>query len=454
VRFGTNSAILESEAVTLAAEIEHAVHLTGLQAGTKYYYSVGTTATNLFGSSDCFFITAPMSAKPTRIWVVGDSGTGNSNARMVRDAYYNATGARYTDVWLMLGDNAYNSGTDPEYQVAVFDMYARMLRQTAVWPAIGNHETAQLHSTGLSIPYFKIFNLPVNGEAGGVASGTERYYSFDSGDIHLICLDSMTSDRSSNGVMCNWLRADLEANTKTWTIAYWHHPPYSKGSHDSDNQNGLDFELVEMRENVLPILESYGVDLVLCGHSHSYERSFLMYGHYGYSTTLVSNMIVDSGSGNAEIDKAYEKAERSVMPYAGAVYVVAGSSGKVSFGNLNHPVMYKSALQLGSLVIEVDGNTLHAEFLTNSGVVEDTFSIIKQQGVRPVRVVANALTQQQIELSWSTQNNIVYVIQRATNLLESGWHDLGPPVSGTGGAVSQVVDKTTGVAFYRVVAVE
>ena len=65
------------------------------------------------------------------VWVLGDSGTANRKARAVRDAYLNFTGSRHTDLWLMLGDNAYPDGTDEEYQAAVFEnMYEDMLRHT------------------------------------------------------------------------------------------------------------------------------------------------------------------------------------------------------------------------------------------------------------------------------------------------------------------------------------
>src|SRR5262249_8268236 len=145
--------------------------------------------------------------------------------------------------------------------------------------------------------YYDIFTLPTAAEAGGVASGSEAYYSFDWGDVHFICLDSEGSDRSKSGPMARWLRDDLAANNSMWTIAYWHHPPYTKGSHDSDNDLDSGGRMRDMRENLLPILDSTGVDLVLTGHSHSYERSFLVNGHYGPSTTLTSAMKVDSGDG-------------------------------------------------------------------------------------------------------------------------------------------------------------
>src|SRR5207237_5008840 len=114
---------------------------------------------------------------------------------------------------------------------------------------------------------------------------------------------SEESDRSPSGAMLTWLKADLAANTQQWLVAFWHAPPYSKGSHDSDSES----ELREMRQYANPILESYGVDLVLAGHSHSYERSYLLDGHYGSSSTLTSSMILDKGDGNPSGNGAYAK---------------------------------------------------------------------------------------------------------------------------------------------------
>jgi len=103
--------------------------------------------------------------------------------------------------------------------------------------------------------------------------------------------------------MWNWLQCDLAASTSEWLIAYWHHPPYTKGSHDSD----VDPELVEMRENFLPLLEAAGVDLVLCGHSHAYERSALIDGHYGLSGSFGPANLVQGGDGQPAGAGAYVK---------------------------------------------------------------------------------------------------------------------------------------------------
>ena len=129
----------------------------------------------------------------------------------------------------MLGDSAYQSGTDAEFQNAVFNMYPMLLRQSVLWPTLGCHDSISADSTSQSGPYFDIFSVPRNAEAGGVASGTEAYYSFDFGNIHFIVLDSFESSRAPNGAMLTWLTSDLAATTQPWIIAYWHHPPYSKG---------------------------------------------------------------------------------------------------------------------------------------------------------------------------------------------------------------------------------
>ncbi|MGH7729934.1 MAG: metallophosphoesterase, partial [Candidatus Eiseniibacteriota bacterium] len=376
VRFGTSPGILSGIASDAVTTIEHEMRLSGLSPGTRYYYSVGTSTETLAGDSSYTFQTAPTpgSTPPVRLWAIGDSGSPTTAAAAVRDAYAAWTGARGTDLWLMLGDNAYSSGTDTEYQVGVFNQYPQMLRQSVLWPTRGNHD--DLHG-GPFNDYYEIFTMPAAAEAGGLVSGTESYYAFDWANIHFVCLDSEGSDRSPGGAMLTWLANDLAANTRPWVIAFWHHPPYSKGSHDSDSETSLR----EMRQNALPILEAGGVDLVLTGHSHSYERSFMLNGHYGLSNTLTPAMVVDGGDGRPGGDGAYVKPGSTPSPNAGAVHVVAGCASSVAGGPLNHPVMVTSLNLWGSMAIDIHRNQLAARFLSHTGAVLDSFEIVKSSVV-------------------------------------------------------------------------
>jgi hypothetical protein len=403
VRYGTTSGNLNVIVDDATLTTEHQVALTGLTPSTTYYYSVGSTTETLSGDATHAFVTAPpvSTSTPTRIWVLGDSGAANTFAEAVRDAYLAYPASSSANLWLMLGDNAYDHGTDAEYQAAVFDMYPTMLRRSVLWPTLGNHDTAGLTTAPPTLPYFAMFTLPTAGEAGGVASGTEKYYSFDYGNIHFICLDSMTSDRSPTGPMMTWLESDLAATTQQWIIAFWHHPPYSKGSHNSD----LEEPLIEMRTNALPILEDYGVDLVLSGHSHSYERSYLIDSHYGMSNTFISSMKKDGGSGRPEGTGAYSKPTAGMAPHEGAVYAVAGSGSIISGGALNHPAMFISLNNYGSMVLDVNGGRLDAKFLRENGVIADSFTIIKGPPATPPNapgaLSATAVSTSAINLTWT-----------------------------------------------------
>jgi hypothetical protein len=110
---------------------------------------------------------------------------------------------------------------------------------------------------------------------------------------------------------------------------------------------------INMRQYVLPVLESYGVDLVLRGHSHSYERSYFIDGHYGLSSTFSSTHQRDAGDGDPFGDGAHLKASLGPVPNSGAVYVMSGSGSEVRTATLNHPAMRVGLLELGSMVIDI-----------------------------------------------------------------------------------------------------
>jgi len=398
LHYGTNLENLDQEVVLPESTTEHAITLTNLAPETRYYYSVDKTLASgtddlIEGDMECYFITSPLPGTPkkTRIWVIGDSGTADRNAKNVYNGYLDYPGSDETDLWLMLGDNAYNTGTDGQYQAAVFNMYPALLKNTPLWSTIGNHDAYNAST------YYNIFDLPRNGEAGGIPSGTEAYYSFDYGNIHFICLDS---EQEQEG-MLEWMQMDLEATQADWIIAFFHHGPYTKGSHDSDTEykHGI------MREQFLPVLERYGVDLVLAGHSHNYERSRFIDGHYGTSPTFSRDEhVVQSGNGS-ELGRAggngrflYSGATGAYrkplnQEHAGQISIIAGASGSVrSWGGL-HPAHLVRHDALGSLVIDVEGDVLNARYLSDRSLILDDFTIRKgnelslEKGVETVKII-------------------------------------------------------------------
>lgn len=376
VWLGTAPETLTQHAVEEGPDDEHEIRLTGLEPATRYYYAVGDAQAPRWGRDGShWFVTAPAqpNGEPVRLWVIGDSGYPGEGQRAVRaalDRYLQQRqlGLEDLNLWLTLGDNAYRSGKAEEFQAGFFDAYPLLVRSLSVWPVHGNHDARRW-------VHYDVFSLPENGEAGGVPSGTESYFSFDYGPLHVVILDTEDADLDGDGAMAQWLRRDLAASERPWTIAAFHHPPYTRGGHDSDDEMDSWGRLVDVRENILPILEAAGVDLVLSGHSHVYERSYLLDCHYGSSGTLKPSMVLQR-------EGPYRKAPG---PHQGTVYVVAGSSSKVNSAPLDHPVMDVAMGVLGSLLIEVEGNRLTGRFIDSAAQVRDKFTLVKEtQARRPV----------------------------------------------------------------------
>jgi hypothetical protein len=366
----------ETDSYSGASGTEHRIEIFGLLPSTKYFYKIMAGSTLLAGGDESHsFVTSPNGGdEPFTVWALGDSGISatlgsgeHPNQAAVRDAFLNVVPLKDIAFLMHLGDIAYYEGTDTQFQRGFFDIYPSILRTLTSWPTQGNHDMS-------ANAYYDTFSLPQLAQAGGVASNSERYYSWDYGNVHFISLNSERT--SSRAAMETWLRDDLSANTKPWQIAIFHHPPYTKGSHDSDNVADSSGKMNYMRETILPILEQYGVDLVMSGHSHSYERSYLLNGHYGLSSTFLDAYKISPTSGRDA--QAYTKTTLAPRANSGTVYVVAGSGGMLdASGTLAHPAMFNSQATLGSVALDVNANELHVRFVTSAATVGDYFTIRK-----------------------------------------------------------------------------
>lgn len=220
--------------------------LTSLEPGTLYCYQ-------LLGPGGAQMDPAPLATAPepgtdTAIDFValGDSGTGNAAARAIAKRLAEVP----FEFMLFLGDIAYSNGTADELDSNFFQLYDGYLRYVPAFTALGNHE----YNTENGRYYLRDFVLP----------GNEHYYSFDWGDAHFTVLDTTHLDPSQ----VKWLEQDLRATHAEWRIVIGHHPPFSNSRRGSNQRV----------QHLVPTFERYGVDLVLSGHEHHYERFATRHG--------------------------------------------------------------------------------------------------------------------------------------------------------------------------------
>ncbi|MCO5249541.1 MAG: metallophosphoesterase [Chitinophagales bacterium] len=373
---------------------DHTVYIDNLEAFTTYYYSVGYDDITLASGIDHYFTTNQLEGDTIgfSVWIIGDFGTGDEPQKMAKNAFLDYSKTHPVNFMLTLGDNAYPEGADQDYQSHLFDIYDSILRFMHYYPTPGNHDydiirgdnvLGYLDPTLDDGPYFHIHEMPIHGEAGGYPSDTKLYYSFNYGNAHFICLNSETYTWTQNGTtpLKTWLKKDLEANQQHWTIVYFHQSPYTRSSDSSDDF--YEIGMRNMRMYILPILEEYGVDLVYTGHSHDYERSYLINGHYKNSPQWNPAInLIDGRSGNPDLGETYVK---NIEDGKGTVYTVCGNSGRYInddklFPTL-HPVMYYrdgGTEETGSVVLEVKGSTVTSTYINKKGEILDKFSIFKQ----------------------------------------------------------------------------
>lgn len=152
----------------------------------------------------------------------------------------------------LLGDIAYQSGTTTEFNNCFAPAWGR--HKARMKPSPGNHEYNTSGATG----YYGYFGA----QAGDPTKG---YYSYDLGDWHIVVLNSnctAVGGCAAGSAQETWLRQDLAANPRTCTLAYWHHPRFSSGSHGNDS----------IVQPLWKALDDAGADLILTGHDHNYER--------------------------------------------------------------------------------------------------------------------------------------------------------------------------------------
>lgn len=351
VRFGTAPSQLDQTVTESEAATVHVSRLTGLLPATRYYYSLEAGAEVLVKGTELSFRTHPPKGNrdPFRFLAFGDSGTGSSAqlelAKRMKEL------ALEPDFGLILGDIIYPAGERENYDPRYFRPYQPLLQRMVIWPTIGNHDVG----TDNGDPYLENFYLPTNNP-----QDSELYYSFDYGNAHFVCLDTHRSSFTAGSAQLQWLEQDLVASSAQWKFVFFHVPPYSGGTH-SDSAS--------VKANILPILEAAGVDVVFSGHSHVYERTYLLKNH----TILQSH------------DDTYDQRTST-----GTVYVVSGTAGQSGLvSNPFHSLMaFQKGSTYGASVIEVSGPVVRGYFLDSTNKAHDLFTLYKSDDVDPPRLAS------------------------------------------------------------------
>ena len=377
VFYGTSLDSLNTELIESGErKVEHEITILNLLPNTKYYYTVEKSK---YGSEEQFFVTAPKigSKDSVRIWVIADFGQTSSASNKRREKTVSVwkefnNNNLHSSFILSLGDQ---SEDDSRYQLQhnFFNQLEDVLQSTPIYTVEGNHDNKDNF-----INYYRIFKNPTEGEAGGVDSNSKDYYSFNYANIHVVVLSTEIND-FGGGAQEAWLKQDLENNKQDWLIAAFHRPMHSGGHHKTNNNKTAELS----KKYWLPILEDNGVDLILQGHNHQYERSYLLDNLTGLTTEITDENIIDDGLGREDIDGAYFK--KKGKPHQGTIFIEVAPGGVASDDFTDYkifPVFYHEENNEGSLVIDVKNNRMDVKFLcdeldSNGSHIWDYFTIIK-----------------------------------------------------------------------------
>ena len=326
-----------SQAYQSESVLHHAVRVNGLLPGVTYFYRIVSSGTVLAEGPDFFFETSKPSG-PTKFFVVGDDGIVAPFNQIIQSRDYDF-GVHVGDVV----DNGYDEVFFNDERTNGKWGFREIIRNKVIFPSLGDHDLRDCPPVNPD-PYdpdcfFGVFHRPT-------VDGEERhYFSFDYGDVHFVFLP--IGNDQQDPVFQAWLDTDLANSTQPWKIAIIHAPYYPCGGHPA----------ARTRDQIEPILNARGVDLVISGDNHYYARTF---------------PIIDDGSVvNAGDDPNY------VNP-AGIIYVISGASD----GPAN-PLESCSFIARGSdefaeyTEVEVDGNRLTLNVLVEDGTVWDTMTITK-----------------------------------------------------------------------------
>jgi len=256
----------------------------------------------------------PVKDGSVRFAVIGDTGSGTPKQRDVGNMMVQYRAIFPFEFVLMMGDNLYGGETPQDFVKKFSEPYKALLdSKVKFYATLGNHDQP------LQVNYE---NFNMNGK---------EYYRFKKGNVAFYSLNSNYMDKKQ----VQWLEDELSRDTSEWKVCFFHHPPYSSAKkHGSDSQ---------LRDVVEPIFVKYGVDVVLTGHDHVYER---------------------------------------IKPQKGIYYFVSGAGGQLRSGDVRDvsPLTEKSYdRDMHFMLFEVAGDQMYFQAISRTGETVDSGVIARRR---------------------------------------------------------------------------
>lgn len=346
--FGTGSATLagpdgeETKTSTASVDGRYEITFDKLKPGTTCRYTVangGLLSSHAAQSGPHDVSIAPARNQPIRFLAFGDSGIGSNTQTLLAETMV----AEEPSLVVHTGDLIYPAGADKDYLPNFYRPYRDLIATAFFMPSQGNHDIA----TENGAPLLRQFVLPRNGPEG---IEPERNYWFDFGPARFVALD--TNMDAHGGVIsldqmkttiAEWLKTSMKDCDASWRIVYFHQPFYTGSAHSAEGS-------AYVKEAYLDALEASGVDLVLCGHNHLYERT----------APLLHDEIVEPGNG--------------------IVYITTGAGGAQRYPEGENPPTYIVKFddsQFSFSCVDVTPDTLTFRQLGEGGRLIDEFELTK-----------------------------------------------------------------------------
>jgi acid phosphatase type 7 len=330
----------------------YTAQLRGLGLGTRYQYRLrqGTAVI-----AEGVFSTRKPRGAPVRMVAFGDNAFGDVAQRAIAYQVYKAK----PDLVLNTGDNVYDAGLDNEYERYFFPVYnadpagprtgAPLISTVPFYTVIANHDvngktpdgkpTVDFTKDPDSLAFFTAMHLPLSGldtppqtppitgspdafrqfrDCAGQRYPTQANYWFDVGDARILCLDSNTYVDPTHPAWTDFIHSAFAKTDARWRLVAFHHGPFNVGNEHYQEQH--------MRVHA-PLFEALGVDMVLSGHEHSYQRSRpLRFRPDGPGRAANTDDDTDRRvPGLFIVDRRFDG--RTVTVPLGVIYVITGAGG-------------------------------------------------------------------------------------------------------------------------------